>query len=346
MSDTIEIGKLVTGNYVVYFRASLSPDPFNCDSVSATSKLFQIKVNEPTFEIHSINATNRLINSEVKVNTKMLITGASKTTFKNQFLRNDTLFIEECYYAEDDTEPKFYDDTFYFKNLKAGLYIVQFKANRTSDKNSCFIQNTLVKYSQFIVRKYKIIINSIITTPIIPKPDQFFKITTNVTTAFSGQLIKLGQYINKDTIFLNYCIYDDGKQIEKTFNLDYTISLPIENNYVAMIKITASNNYTKCIDSYSADSLIYFSIQYNDIHKYNKYPKPIVYPNPFKNNINFSGDPVRSFVILNSLGQSIYSEVNIGSKKEINLEILPRGVYTIELILNNGRIYREKLLKE
>ena len=85
----------------------------------------------------------------------------------------------------------------------------------------------------------------------------------------------------------------------------------------------------------------------NISENYDKNSDVIVYPNPFnssatiymKDNVNNA-----SLKIFNSLGQTVYSQLNIDKQKiKIERNTLPRGVYFYN-ILNNNKIVNGRLI--
>lgn len=73
-----------------------------------------------------------------------------------------------------------------------------------------------------------------------------------------------------------------------------------------------------------------------------------LYPNPVSEvlNINTTSN-IDKVTIFNSIGQSVYSEVNTGKTSlPVNVANLKSGVYSIEVVLADGSILVEKLLIE
>ncbi len=73
----------------------------------------------------------------------------------------------------------------------------------------------------------------------------------------------------------------------------------------------------------------------------------ILYPNPANTTVNISSvEGISSIYISNVLGQNVYSQASLKTKKlEINISFLPKGIYYVRVETKN-KIQTLKLIKE
>ncbi len=78
-----------------------------------------------------------------------------------------------------------------------------------------------------------------------------------------------------------------------------------------------------------------------------KEPSIIIYPNPFRNELNFnvgSNLTIQKVSIFNIFGDLVFTEKN--PVNSINTEQLPAGIYMTEWVLDNNSVMRRKIIKD
>jgi Secretion system C-terminal sorting domain len=72
----------------------------------------------------------------------------------------------------------------------------------------------------------------------------------------------------------------------------------------------------------------------------------VLYPNPATSLVNISVADGKELFIINYLGQTIKHYNNITQQQTLNTQQMPKGIYTVKVVLNNGTIQTEKLIVE
>jgi photosystem II stability/assembly factor-like uncharacterized protein len=91
---------------------------------------------------------------------------------------------------------------------------------------------------------------------------------------------------------------------------------------------------------------------YNGVKNDYSYPDFFIYPNPAKNELQFSNLPILNssfqYSIVNILGQTKQSNTLLpnNTSPSINVSALPAGIYFIRLTYNKGFVYSAKFVKE
>ena len=71
-----------------------------------------------------------------------------------------------------------------------------------------------------------------------------------------------------------------------------------------------------------------------------------IFPNPATSIVNIECNEIKTINIINQLGQTIKQFNNVTQHQTINTKQLAKGVYTVQMITNNGEIKTEKLIIE
>jgi len=113
-------------------------------------------------------------------------------------------------------------------------------------------------------------------------------------------------------------------------------------------KISASwgKDGDSCISNFATntlDSTDYICIEYSGLEDDEINNETFIYPNPAKSTIHFKqGLKPTGVVIYNLNGQIVQSEKE--PKNSINIPLLPKGIYVVEMKLKNQNVIREKLV--
>ena len=96
VKDTLEIGNLKSGDYVICFKANISSEKVNCISINSDLKIFPLKVNTLTFEPQSILIKNNVTGLNTQIISQILINGNAKLLSSSKLIINGTIFITNC----------------------------------------------------------------------------------------------------------------------------------------------------------------------------------------------------------------------------------------------------------
>ena len=106
----------------------------------------------------SIQTPSPTANDPIQIMTQITTPSLGNKISKNHYLRNDTIFLEACYYAGLQTQPQTFLDTFNIGLLNLGKYTIYFKANQSYKSDTCKYIKFNTKIDSFTVKKAGIIL--------------------------------------------------------------------------------------------------------------------------------------------------------------------------------------------
>ncbi len=180
--------------------------------------------------------------------------------------------------------------------------------------------------------------NSMVTTP----TNNGLNINLKVTTFNGAGYLSHSYQVIDNEIFLSVCYWFDNTlpiyQIENNFS----IILPNnQQNYTILLETFNSSSQTVC-DNFSAGPTAVGV--YLETNVFEKKPN-LVYPNPFKSNFEINAkDAIVNYSIIDVLGKTV-TETNSKSILDTQSQSLKPGVYLLELIFENGKKDKIKLIK-
>lgn len=159
-----------------------------------------------------------------------------------------------------------------------------------------------------------------------------------IETCDSVQLISSSLTNNNTVVLLtwgavegaiSYNIYRDNLLHQSNVvDTSYTENYESEAAWCYRIETVCENGISNKSEKSCIDSTVISVKEYDKCFN--------IYPNPVREVLNVSAEKeIQKISIFNTVGQMVYSAENLGENGEISVSALPKGVYFIQLIINN-----------
>lgn len=135
----------------------------------------------------------------------------------------------------------------------------------------------------------------------------------------------------------------DSINLKNTLTGEIEEQVRTQNNAAGLVEkffiyeLGQSNNWELYIE-YHLSLNSFFSIAEQASAKLN------FYPNPSEGRLNLNNQVPADIKVLNLNGEIVWQENELSPNSEVNLSFLAKGLYLVQLKLNDGRVYSEKIL--
>ena len=167
-----------------------------------------------------------------------------------------------------------------------------------------------------------------------------------------GFNINISSRTSNDTIYLTSC-YFEGPQatpqlVTDTFQLG-SLSTNIRTLHFTALKTHDQNhqNHSQCYANWPNIAIINFEItQPLGIKKELLNAAPALYPNPVREMLTIESAPLKQISLYDLSGKQIRTEIYYGETSvKMDVSSMSEGLYFLEIISDDGKISKKRLLK-